>query len=73
MLMGFLVDKHIFWGALGISFLAAKTLTTLDLRLRLKSLIKLGINKSFGYYSKKWLILKDIKKDLNDIIEDNKK
>jgi hypothetical protein len=58
MLMGFLLI-NIFWGALGISFLAAKTMTTLWIYIEIKSLdessIKLG-NKSFGYYSKKWLI-----------------
>jgi hypothetical protein len=47
--MGFLVDKH-FWCTFGISFLAAKTMTTLWIYIEIKSLdessIKLG-NKSF--------------------------
>jgi hypothetical protein len=56
--MGFLVDKHIFLGGtFGISFLAAKTMTTLWIYIEIKSLdessIKLG-NKSF------WVLLKEM-------------
>jgi hypothetical protein len=75
--MGFLVDKHILGCTFGISFLAAKTMTTLWIYIEIKSLdessIKLG-NKSFWVLLKEMVNkLKDIKKDLNDIIEDNKK
>jgi hypothetical protein len=49
---------------------------TLWIYIEIKSLdessIKLG-NKSFWVLLKEMVKLKDIKKDLNDIIEDNKK
>jgi hypothetical protein len=71
--MGFLVDKHIFLVHFWYIILAAKTMTTLWIYIEIKSLdessIKLG-NKSF------WVLLKEMVnklKDLNDIIEDNKK
>jgi hypothetical protein len=74
--MGFLLI-NIFWGALFYIILAAKTMTTLWIYIEIKSLdessIKLG-NKSFWVLLKEMVNkLKDIKKDLNDIIEDNKK
>jgi hypothetical protein len=63
MLMGFLVDKHIFLVFWYIIF-AAKTMTTLWIYIEIKSLdessIKLG-NKSF------WVLLKEMVNKLKDI------
>jgi hypothetical protein len=56
MLMGFLVDKHIFWWCTFISFLTAKTMTNLwfiEIKSLDESSIKLG-NKSF------WVLLKEM-------------
>ena len=75
--MAFCLDKYIFNGSLfSIKYLLAKTMTMLWIYIEIKSLdesnIKLG-NKSFWVILKEMVEkLKDLKKDLNDIIDTKK-
>jgi hypothetical protein len=76
-LLAFMVDTYIFEGVLlGIKLLMTKSVTLLFCWIELKSLdetnMKLG-NKSIWVHFKELIgKSKDIKKDLNDVIEDKK-
>jgi hypothetical protein len=77
-LLAFLVDTFIFEGSLlGIKLLLTKGITLMFCWIELKSIdetsMKLG-NKSIWVHFKELIgKSKDIKKDLNDVIEDDKK
>jgi len=77
-LLAFLIDKFIFEGTLlGFKLLITKSLTLMFCWIELKSIdetsMKLG-NKSIWVHFKELISKsKDIKKDLNDVIEDDKK
>ncbi len=76
-IMAFCLDKYIFNGSLfSIKLLLAKTMTMLWIYIEIKSLdesnMKLG-NKSFWVILKEMVDkLKELKKDLSEIIEDKK-
>lgn len=76
-IMAYCLDKFVFEGSLfSIKFLLAKTMTMLWIYIEIKSLdesnMKLG-HKSFWVLLKELVEkLKDIKKDLNTIIDDKK-
>jgi hypothetical protein len=76
-MLAFTIDKYIFEGSImGIKFLLAKTMTMAWIYNEIKSLdetsMKLG-NRSLWVILKELLAkMKDIKKDLGDIVDDKK-
>lgn len=76
-IMAFLIDKFIFGGTLfTVQFLLSKVMSMLWIYNEIKSLdetsIRLG-NRSFWVILKEFVSkLKDLKKDLNEIVEDKK-
>jgi hypothetical protein len=77
-LLAFLVDTYIFEGSLmGIKLLLTKAISLLWIFIELKSIdetsIKLGNKSIWVHFKELFAKGKEFKKDLGDIIEDDKK
>lgn len=77
-LLAFLVDTYIFEGSLmGIKLLLTKAMSLLWIFIELKSIdetsIKLGNKSIWVHFKELFAKGKEFKKDLGDIIEDDKK